>query len=287
MSEGFRSFKVLVSAAKGLAGGLAKEIPVVGPAIKAMLDQIENDDLKAEMRRLSRLLEIRATLESAQITADQLDRDLTKIVRIEPRLTSVILPAIAEASDHFAKDRPPAEEGGAARRFLYLAARTYANSTKTAEIAANLGFLWRSYHNIVGAAVNKVGQIRVGDVVALAYRTPGKQFRILLPLVVTASGDHTGPINDTQCPKHAHAPHAPFVLAGSWLTKVLVSEGYVKPDPVFGGHTGLNVKVLLRQVPQQTFQSPPGNDAIWPCDQQSDDGNFYLPKEVRNWLGKL
>jgi hypothetical protein len=103
-----------------------------------------------------------------------------------------------------------------------------------------------------------------------------------------ASGDHTLPINDADCRNEAHAPHSPFVLADQWLTQILLSEGYTQHDPVFKKHTGLNVKLLLGQhTPQQLFPSP-GQNTIWPYEQiNPETENFYLPEEVREWIGQL
>ena len=120
----------------------------------------------------------------------------------------------------------------------------------------------------------------MGDLIALAYRSPN-QFRLLLPLIVIASGEHTKQINDDQCPRHAHAPHAPFVLADPWLRQILEQEGYTH-DPVFMQHSGLHVKLLPKQVLQQMFPSPPGMIAIWPYDQTA------LSQKIQNLrrLGK-
>lgn len=292
----YKRFMHLIAAA---TTGLIKQIPVVGPMLQSVLDQLDKENLVAEMQRLSRLLEAGANLTTAKISAEQMEHDLSVIVKDEnsPRLASAVLLAEAEAGNHFAGEHlPPAAGGGEAGnhlagrvrqqgRFLYLASDDFADHTRTAQIAANLGFLWRPYHADGGARVAHVGDIRVGDLIALAYRSPN-HFRLLLPLVVTAAGDHTLPINDAQCPKQAHAPHAPFVLADPWLTQILVQECYT-PDPIFNAHSGLNVNLLLAQAPQQMFPSP-GQNTIWPYLQINEDtGDYYLPTEVRNWIGHL
>jgi len=237
------------------ATGLLQQIPVVGPMLQAVLAQMDKEDLGAELQRLSRLLETGANLTKAGITAEQLEHDLSVIVHEQnPRLASTVFIAEAEAGNRLAgQDAPPgggevgnplAGQNLPQRRFLYLAANNYADATRTAQIVADLGFLWRSYHANGGAKIPHVGEIRVGDLIALAYRSPN-QFRLLLPLIVIASGEHTKQINDDQCPRHAHAPHAPFVLADPWLRQILEQEGYTH-DPVFMQHSGLHVKLLPR-----------------------------------------
>ena len=295
MNGNYRRYMHLINAA---ATGLLQQIPVVGPMLQAVLAQMDKEDLGAELQRLSRLLETGANLTKAGTTAEQLEHDLSVIVKDEqnPRLASIVLTAEAEAGNRLAgQDAPPSggQVGNALagqnlpqRRFLYLAANNYADAARTAQIVADLGFLWRSYHAEGGEMIPHVGEIRVGDLIALAYRSPN-QFRLLLPLIVIASGEHTLLINDAKCPLHAHAPHAPFVLADKELTQILVQEGYT-PDPVFKKHSGLNVKLLPQQVLQKMYPSPPGNNAIWPyLRMKRGTTTYYLPQEVRDWIGRL
>jgi len=287
MNGNYRRFLHLISAA---TTGLLQQIPVVGPVLQSVLAEMQagkqHQALMEELQRLSRLLQAGASLASAKISAEQLEQGLSRIVDDEDnaRLASTIFLAEAEAGNHLAGEAAPQ------RRFLYLAAKNYADAARTLEIAANLGFLWRSYHKDGGRKIPHVGEIRVGDLIVLAYRSP-KQFRILLPLIVTEAGEHTQPINDAQF--NCHRQHAPFVLADAWLTRILVKEGY-GADPVFTDHTkrnlhsGLNVKPLLvNQVPQQAFPSP-GQNTIWPyLRRKKGTTTYYLPPEVRNWIGQL
>ena len=292
MNGNYRRFMHLINAA---ATGLLQQIPVVGPMLQAVLAQMDKEDLGAELQRLSRLLETGANLTKAGITAEQLEHDLIVINEQDPRLSSIVVRADAEAGNRLAgQDAPPGggEVGNALAgqnlpqgRFLYLAAKNYATATRTAQIVADLGFLWRSYHAEGGEKIPHVGEIRVGDLIALAYRSPG-QFRLLLPLIVIASGEHTEPINDDQCPRHAHAPHAPFVLADKWLAQILRQERFTL-DPVFKQHSGLHVKLLPQQVLQKMYPSP-GMLTIWPHDQMRRGTTTYcLPSEVRKWIGDL
>jgi len=250
--------------------------------------------LVEELQRLSRLLQAGASLASAKISAEQLEQGLSRIVDDEDNagLASAIFLAEAEAGKRLATNVTPG------RRFLYLAADNYADSKKTLEIAAEFGFLWRSYHANGGAKIAHVGDIGVGDLIALAYRSNG-HFRLLLPLIVTEAGVHTHRIDDGQFDcgtrRRNRHQHAPFVLADAWLTDILEHAGYPsdRADPVFSTpehpqHSGLNVKPLLvGQVPQDLFPSP-GINTIWPYLRQRDrDGNYYLTPEVRNWIGQL
>jgi hypothetical protein len=291
MNGNYRRYMHLINAA---ATGLLQQIPVVGPMIQAVLAKMDNDALIAEVQRISSLLESGANLAAAGITAKQLEHDLIEIEGQNPRLASAFMMAEAEAGNCLAVkdaagevelDNPLTGQKLPRGRFLYLAANNYADAANTANIAANLGFLWRSYHAERGARIPLVSEIHVGDLIALAYRLPN-QFRLLLPLVVIAAGDHTVPINDDQFPNCNHAPHAPFVLADPWLTEILVQESY-PPDPVFERHSGLNVKVLPEQVPQELFPSP-GRNAIWPYLQmRQGNATYYLPPKFRNWIEQL
>ena len=189
MNGNYRRYMHLINAA---ATGLLQQIPVVGPMLQAVLAQMDKEHLAAELQRLSRLLETGANLTTARITAEQLEHDLSVIVKDEqnPRLGSTVLMAEAEAGNRLAgQDAPPGR--GEVRRFLYLAANNYATAARTAQVVADLGFLWRSYHKNVGAQIPHVGEIRVGDLIALAYRSH-RQFWLLLPLIVIASGEHRG-----------------------------------------------------------------------------------------------
>jgi hypothetical protein len=72
-----------------------------------------------------------------------------------PNLVPALLMAEAEVEHRLDKSASP--QG----RFLYLAADEYASLERTYEIALQYGFLWRSYHNVNGAAINKVRSIRL------------------------------------------------------------------------------------------------------------------------------
>jgi hypothetical protein len=144
MNGTYRKFMNFIRAA---TTGLLKEIPIVGPMIHSVLEEMRQQQPTPEMQRLTnlleRILEEKTNLALAGIDPEKLRLDLSGIVDDEEsaNLASTILLAEAEAGNRLATKVATPKN-----RFLYLAADNYADSTKTLEIGAQLGFLWRSYH---------------------------------------------------------------------------------------------------------------------------------------------
>lgn len=212
----------------------------------------------------------------------ELSRARLPIEQESPNLIPALLMAEAEVEGRLF------HLGPSPRRFLYLAAKEYANLERTSEIAVRYGFLWRSYYKKSGSAISSVGRIRSGDLIALAYRVDGNQFRLLLLLVVS---DHSPYTTSTDPNQFGDQNCAPFVWANDELSGILDRENY-KPDPTFGKFTGLPVKSLLTDVRaddavrvlQGTFRSP-GTNAIWPNDYSSE--RTKVPEAVRDWIAGL
>ncbi|MBY0232396.1 MAG: hypothetical protein K2W96_24220 [Gemmataceae bacterium] len=221
---------------RAVSTGILTHIPILGPILQSILAERGQASLE---QRLDRLVEELADPRRTQ----------TVLAASPPNLLPALLMAEAEADPHPRLERTTAPR----RRWLYLAARTYASAARTAEIAVTRSFLWRTHHASNGIRIPNVMHISVGDLIALGYRTNGG-FRVLLPLLVLAEAPGTIPIP---------IQYSPFVRAGEGLSEVLQAEGYL-PDPVLGYRTGLCVRPLYadvadgqaRDVLQGTFPSP-------------------------------
>lgn len=254
---------------QALAFGLLQQIPIMGPVIQAILVERGRE---ASEQNLEDLIK-------------RLHRARLPIEQESPNLIPALLMAEAELEGRLAQGVP------ALRRFLYLAANEYATLERTSEIAVCYGFLWRSYYNKVGRKISNVGKIRSGDLIALAYRVGGSQFRLLLPLVVTDHSPYTMNIDTNQ---FGDQNGTAFVWANDELSGILAREKY-EPDPTFGKFTGLPVKSLLTDVRandavhvlQGTFRSPVGNNTIWPHDYSSEKSTSKVPEPVRDWIAGL
>lgn len=253
-----------VSLVQAASVGLLQQIPVMGPVIQAILAEQAREASEQKLAELIR----------------ELSRSHSPLEQRAPNLIPALLMAEAEVEhrlDTAAKPRG---------RFLYLAADEYASLERTYEIAVRYGFLWRSYHNVKGAAISKVRSIGHGDLIALAYRVPGNQFRVLLPLVVTDGSPYTTSIDA----KRFNGNYSPYVWANEELSNVLRTDYEV--DPEFKEFTGLPVKPLYTDVQsrenvkvlQGKFRSP-GTDAIWPHNYSS--AATEVPAPVRDWIARL
>jgi hypothetical protein len=265
--------------------GIVHQIPYVGPIIQAIEGSVKDARLHAALARLAILIEQQKPLAAAGITQEQFKADLDLLGNSKNHtIASTLLLAEAETSLHLAE--PSGSKPG--NRFLYLATSSYASSRRTAEIATEYGFLWRSYHRAKARveANNRVNLIGAGDLIVLGYRLKkeGKShFRVLLPLIVQAEGTMTHKIVEGDDPCHNHIP---FVLANPELSRVLEAEEY-KADVVLGGQCGLNVQALRfdpsadanADILSRVFRSP-GKDAIWQHDEE-------LSPELTAWIAGL
>jgi hypothetical protein len=192
---------------------------------------------------------------------------------------------------------PAVPDGQRQNRFLYLASNNYADSLATLNFAIHDNFLWRSYfanqnpNTGVYPAIAHVQEIRIGDILVLAFRENG-HFRILSPLVVTTPLQGMTNIAGN----NGVALTSPFVsVLNTPFTANLATIGEYVPDPRIGRHTGLPVKLLnsdldtdLAQVAYNNlWPSPPGNNAIWTMNGMNDIGTYYLPQQLRNWMATL
>jgi hypothetical protein len=245
--------------------GLLQQIPIMGPVIQAILAEQAQATSEQKLADLIR----------------ELSQSRSPLEQSAPNLIPALLLAEAEVEQRLEKSANPQ------RRFLYLAADEYASLERTYEIAVRYAFLWRSYHNVNGAAISNVRNIGQGDLIALAYRVPGNRFRVLLPLIVTGSSPFTIGI-DTK--RFGSRSYRPFVWANSELSEVLRAD--YDPDPKFNEFTGLPVKPLYANVQspealgvlQGEFRSP-GTNAIWRHDYSSDATE--VPAPVRDWIARL
>jgi hypothetical protein len=244
-----------------ISTGLLEQIPIMGPVLGKILAEQDRARLEA------RVVALIGRFSQNREEPDENERTIISALHLAQAEISNQLQAVA---------RPR-------RRFLYLAARRYAGPERTFEIAAQYGFLWRSYHNRKGAKIGKVDQIAVGDVIALGYRVEGSKFRLLLPLVVVKGGSETQPIDTCAFP---NKPYGPFVWASDRLSDILRFDYTL--DRIFGKFTGLAVRPLQTDVTSKvldgTFDSP-GPDALWPYDHATSKAR--VPDEVRDWMAGL
>ena len=241
--------------------GLLKQIPIMGSVLGEILAERERSRLEVQLADLLK----------------RLSQERAEPVGAERILVTALHLAQAEVSNQLQKTARPN------KRFLYLAAKHYAGPERTFEIAAQHGFLWRSYYKKTGAAVGKVDRIAEGDVIALGYRVKGNKFRLLLPLVVTSGNTATRPIDTAQ---FAGRNYGPFVWASNKLAEILSLDYRI--DPIFNEFTGLAVQPLFTDVTAEalagTYDSP-GTDALWEHDYETERAR--VPHEVRDWIAGL
>jgi hypothetical protein len=276
---------------RALVSGFAQDLPYVGGLFRAYAAAVaEKRGQEVRLQEKQEFLkEIGTRIEQVLGREQRKEAELVlEEISLEGRsaLTSTNIQIQAAAVSRL--DVAPA---AFQNRFLYLAAGNYASSARTAEIAGQYGFLWRSYHadRIPIQGINKANRLKSGDLIVLAYREP-RRFFILTPLIIIdpAAGNLTIEDTDYDCGKRNNPHiHAPFVLAVPPLDGILKAEGY-DPDSVFRRQCGLNVRTLLSDVTevktkgilQGTFDSP-GRDAIWPHDDPK------VPAQVTRWIASL
>lgn len=254
--------------AKAASFGLLGQLPIMGPIILAILKEIEQE--ASEKRMLELIHEMAAGRSPLEKRA--------------PILAAALLQAEAEVAHQLVINARPQQ------RFLYLAADEYASVERTYEIAAQYGFLWRSFYKCSGESNANVLKIREGDLIALAYRVGRGRFKLQLPLVVAPDSPFTcsflgrikaGRSTDVR----------PFARANRELS-ILLKEDY-KVDPCLKFYVGLPVKPLFADLATAEanrilggdFLSPKGNNAIWEYNFKSSKAE--VPPAVRDWIGSL
>ena len=240
-----------------------------------------------------RLLDLEKAVFLPQIQRVAIDR-INRVIQNEDMINIVRL-AIQEAK---LSDKLVVNDAGQERnRFLYLASNSYADSLATLNFAIHDNFLWRSYFGAPDVTTNThrsiphVQEIQLGDIIVLAFRQNGL-FSILSPLVVTRPVADMASIAGINGVIHT----SPFVsVHNPNLNARLADNGQYIPDPMFGQRTGLPVCLmnadldteLAQNVYNVNWPSPPGNNSIWTMNGTNNQGQYYLPQLLRNWMATL
>ncbi len=136
--------------------------------------------------------------------------------------------------------------------WIYFASPSKANRWETAELALTEEVLWRTAYNSAGRLCANVGNVRVGDLVLLAYSAGSARcdaigtFRVMPPADPVTGASALNRISD---------PVLADRLTGSQYPV----------DPVVGAHTGFLVETVWAPAQSETPQvtRPVGNNAIW------------------------
>jgi hypothetical protein len=142
---------------------------------------------------------------------------------------------------------------------VFFATPSKANRWETAELALTEEVLWRKAYNSIGSLCSNVGNVRVGDLMLLAYSAGSGRCDAIGTFRVMPPGD---PVPGASALNR---------VSDSVLGERLAASGY-PVDPVVGAHTGFLVETVWVPGPSELVQvtRPAGNNAIWRASPSTD-----------------